>query len=153
MRIDWNGLARRARQLTVPGTAIGGLTPAPEGHSVALTASTAGAGGGRGGAPDASAGMYIINVESGQLTRVPPAPENAGAGAGRGGRGGGAGGPGGGGSNMAFARDGRTLYFRSGSGPLRRADQPRWRRRWRRTAGAGGGRGGGRGGAAAARQP
>ena len=48
VRIDWNGLARRARQLSVPGTAIGGLTPAPEGHSVALTASTAGIGGGRG---------------------------------------------------------------------------------------------------------
>ena len=116
VRIDWNGLARRARQLSVPGTAIGGLTPSPEGHSIALTASTAGIGGGRGGAPDANAGMYIIDVESGQLTRVPPAPENAGAGAGRGGRGGAAGGPGGGGNNMAFARDGRTLYFRSGTG-------------------------------------
>src|SRR5205823_850072 len=29
VKIDWSGLARRARQLTVPGTAIGGLTPAP----------------------------------------------------------------------------------------------------------------------------
>ncbi len=77
VRIDWSGLPRRARQLTVPGTAIGGLTPSPEGHSVALTAGTPGAGGGRGGAPDASAGMYIINVESGQLTRVPPAPQAA----------------------------------------------------------------------------
>ncbi len=115
VRIDWNGLARRARPLSVPGTAIGGLTPAPEGHSVALTAGTPGAGGGRGGAPDAGAGLFVINVESGQLTRVPPAPENAAAGAGRGGRGGAQGGPGGG-SNMAFARDGRTLYFRSGSG-------------------------------------
>ena len=36
-------------------TTIGGLTPAPEGHSVALTAAHAGAGGGRGGAPDATA--------------------------------------------------------------------------------------------------
>ena len=73
-KIDWSGLARRARRLTVPGTAIGGLTPSPEGHSVALTVATAGAGGGRGGAAaDPNAGMYIINVESGQLTRVPPA--------------------------------------------------------------------------------
>jgi len=118
VRIDWNGMARRARQLTVPGSAIGGLTPSPEGHSVALTVSNAGAGAGRGGGggADPSAGIYIINAESGQLTRVPPAPETAGAGAGRGGgRGGGAGGFGGGG-NMVFARDGRTLYFRSGSG-------------------------------------
>ena len=145
VRIDWNGLARRARQLSVPGTAIGGLTPSPEGHSIALTASTAGIGGGRGGAPDANAGMYIIDVESGQLTRVPPAPENAGAGAGRGGRGGGAGGPAGGGNNMAFARDGRTLYFRSGTGlfaaPINLTPTGAGA-----TQGAGGGRGGGRGG-------
>ena len=145
VRIDWNGLARRARQLSVPGTAIGGLTPSPEGHSIALTASTAGIGGGRGGAPDANAGMYIIDVESGQLTRVPPAPENAGAGAGRGGRGGGAGGPAGGGNSMAFARDGRTLYFRSGTGlfaaPINLTPTGTGA-----TQGAGGGRGGGRGG-------
>jgi hypothetical protein len=126
VRIDWNGLARRARQLSVPGTASGGLTPAPEGHAIALTASAAGAGGGRGGVPDASAGMYIIIVESGQLTRVPPAPETAGAGAARGGRGGGAGAAGGG-SGMAFARDGRTLYFRSAAlyaAPINLAVEP-----------------------------
>ena len=145
VRIDWNGLARRARQLSVPGTAIGGLTPAPEGHSIGLTASTAGLGGGRGGAPDANAGMYIINVESGQLTRVPPAPENAGAGAGRGGRGGAAGAPGGGGNNMAFARDGRTLYFRSGTG-LFAAPINLTATGGGAAQGAGGGRGGGRGG-------
>ena len=146
VRIDWNGLARRARQLSVPGTAIGGLTPAPEGHSVALTASTAGVGGGRGGAPDANAGMYIINVESGQLTRVPPAPENAGAGGGRGGRGGAVGGPGGGGSSMAFARDGRTLYFRSGSGLFAAPVNLAAGGAGGTQAAAGGGRGGGRGG-------
>ena len=32
VRIDWSGLARRARRLTVPGTTIGGLTAAPDGH-------------------------------------------------------------------------------------------------------------------------
>ena len=146
VRIDWNGLARRARQLSVPGTAIGGLTPAPEGHSIALTASTAGLGGGRGGAPDVSTGMYIIDVESGQLTRVPPTPENPGAGAGRGGRGGGAGGPGGGGNNMAFARDGRTLYFRSGTGLFAAPINLAGTGGGTGQAGAGGGRGGGRGG-------
>ena len=143
VRIDWNGLARRARQLSVPGTAIGGLTPAPEGHSVALTAGTPGAGGGRGGMPDANAGMYIINVESGQLTRVPAPPENAGAGAGRGGRGGAQGGPGGG-ASMAFARDGRTLYFRSGSGLF--AAPINLTAAGAGAAAAGGGRAGGRGG-------
>jgi tricorn protease len=149
VRIDWNGMARRARQLSVPATAIGGLTPTPEGHSMALTLSTAGAGGGgRGGATDPSAGIYIINVESGQLTRVPPAPESANAGAGRGGGRGGAGGIGGG-SNMAFARDGRTLYFRSGTGlfaaPLNPAGTGN-----AQASSATGGRGTGRGGRGAA---
>src|SRR5262245_11381113 len=118
VRIDWSGLARRARQITVPGTFIAGLTPAPEGHSVALTVSTGGFGGGRGAgaAPtDTTAGVYIINVESDQQTRVPPAPPST-PGAGGRGRGGAGGAFGGGGSNMVFARDGRTLYFRSGSG-------------------------------------
>ncbi len=144
VRIDWNGLARRARQLSAPGTAIGGLTPSPEGHSIALTASTAGIGGGRGATPDANAGMYIIDVESGQLTRVPPAPESASSGAGRGGRSG-AGGPGGGGNDMAFARDGRTLYFRSGTG-LFAAPINLTATGAGATQSTGGGRGGGRGG-------
>ena len=110
VRIDWNGLARRARQLTVPGTTIGALAPAPEGHAVALTAST----GGRGGGGDAAAGggMFVIDVESGQLTRVPAAPASANEG--RGGGGGPA--PAGAGAGIVFARDGRTLYFRSGTG-------------------------------------
>ena len=42
VRIDWSGIARRARRITVPGTAIGGLTPAPEGHTIALTLATGG---------------------------------------------------------------------------------------------------------------
>src|SRR6185369_8892276 len=120
VRIDWSGLARRSRRITVPGTTISGLTPSPEGHAVALTVFTGGIGGGRGAAAEGAdatpPGMYIINVESDQLTRVPPAPPTSTAGGG-GGRGrGGAGGLFGGGSNMVFARDGRTLYFRSGSG-------------------------------------
>ncbi len=111
VRIDWSGMARRARQLTVPGTSIGGLTPAPDGHSVALTVATAGGGGRGAAAGDSTSGTYIVNVETGQLTRVPAAPQTAEAG---GGRGRGRGGFGGGGGGMVFAPDGRTLYFRSG---------------------------------------
>src|SRR5439155_18943681 len=115
VRIDWSGLARRARRLTVPGTTIGGLTAAPEGHSVALTVSTPGTGGGRGANADAGGGMFIVNVESGQVTRVPPAAavESAGRGGGRGAPGGG--GPGVGGASLVFAHDGRTLFFRAGT--------------------------------------
>lgn len=145
VKIDWSGLARRARRLTVPGTAIGGLTPAPDGHSVALTVSAGGGGRGAGAAADPSAGMYIINVESGQLTRVPAAPQTAG---GRGGgRGRGGAGGGGGGGNMVFSRDGRTLYFRSGTG-LFAAAIPQGAGGGA-AQGAGGGGRGGRGGAAA----
>ena len=111
VRLDWSGLARRAKQLTVPGNAIGGLTPAPEGPSVALTASTRVAGGGPGGG-GADPGMFIINVESGQLTRVPRAAASTDDNRGNAGGGGGFGG----GPGFVFARDGRTLYFRSGRG-------------------------------------
>src|SRR5262245_22194895 len=97
VRIDWSGFARRAHRLTVPGTTIAGLTPAPEGASVALAVST----GGRGAAADGAGGNFIINVETGQLTRVPAAPPNETAGGG--GRGGG-GGPFGGGPGFVFAR-------------------------------------------------
>lgn len=113
VRIDWNGLARRAQRLETPGNSFGSLTPTPEGHGVALTIATAGTGGGRGGGGD-DAGRYIIDVESGQLTTVPRPAETAAGGRGRGGRGGG-GGAGGGGA-MVFARDGRTLYYRAGTG-------------------------------------
>jgi tricorn protease len=146
VRIDWTGMARRARQLTVPGNAIGGLTPSPDGHSVAFTAATATAGGGRGGGgADPSAGMYILNVESAQLTRVPSAPPAAGGAGGRG-RGRGAAGPGGGAAGMVFARDGRTLFFRSGSGLYA---APLGNLQFGTAPGGGGGRGGRGGGGAA----
>jgi tricorn protease len=149
VRIDWSGIARRAKQINVPGTSIFGLTAAPDGHSVAMTvAAGAGAGGGRGGAPIGStgAGMYIVNVETGQLTRVPSAPQSTEGGGGGRGRGGAGGGFGGG--AMVFARDGRTLYFRSGSGLYAAAVNPNQGG----AAAAGGGRGG-RGGGAAAEAP
>ncbi len=118
VRIDWTGMARRARQLSVPGNTFGGLTPSPDGHSVAFTAATATAGGGRGapGAADPAAGMYILNVENMQLTRVPPAPTPAAGDSGGRGRGRGGAAGGGGGAAPVFTRDGRTLYFRSGTG-------------------------------------
>jgi tricorn protease len=112
VRIDWGGLPRRAKQLTVPGNAIGALAAAPEGPFVALTIGNRAAGGG-GGQGGGGGDMYVINVESGQLTRVPRAPQTAEAG---GGNQGGGGGGFGGGPGFVFARDSRTLYFRSGTG-------------------------------------
>ena len=106
VHIDWNGFARRARKLNVQGLAFSGLTPTPDGHAVAYTwSATGGRGAGGGGMTEIS----IVDVESGQVTRVPPAPPSNDAN----GRGAGGGPPAAGlGSGMAFARDGRTLYFR-----------------------------------------
>src|SRR5439155_7686819 len=151
VRIDWGGLARRVTQLRVPGTTLANRMPAPDSHSVALTVSTAPVGGrGAAAAPDPSAGMYIVNVETGQLTRVPPAParspEQTGRGGGRGGPGGAFGGP----SNLVFARDGRTLYFRSGERMFAAPINPNVGAAGAGTVAAGGGRGAGRGGAPAA---
>jgi tricorn protease len=144
--IDWGGLARRAKQLTVPGNNIGSLTPAPEGPFVALTIGTRAAGGG-GGQGGGGGDMFIINVESGQLTRVPRAPQQTGDGGG-GNQGGGGGF--GGGPAFVFARDARTLYFRSGNGLYAasinlNAD--------RQGGGAGGRGGAARGGAPAIEEP
>ena len=108
--------------------------------------STGGGGGGRGAAarPTRHGGIYIINVESGQLTRVPPAPP-ATAGGGAAADAAGRAAAFGGGGNMVFARDGRTLYFRSGSGlfaaPIACNAAPAG---GRRAGAAGGGRGGAR---------
>src|SRR6185503_6562398 len=113
VRIDWSGLPRRAKQLTVPGNAIGSLTAAPEGAFVALTIGNRGAGGGGGGFGGGGGEMYIINAETGQLTRVPRAPQNTEA---NNNQGGGGGGGFGGGPGFVFARDSRTLYFQSGTG-------------------------------------
>jgi tricorn protease len=137
VRIDWSGLARRAKQLTVPGNTIGGLTPSPEGQSVAMTVSTRTAGGAAGGGGQ-DLPMFIINVESGQLTRIPRAPvasDDA-----RGNPGGGGAGFGGG-ASFVFARDGRTLYFRSGNGLFAATVNPN---AGAPTAAGGGGRGGAR---------
>jgi len=113
VKFDWDGLARRARRLNAPGDTFGSLTPTPDGHSVAFTSSTAPTPGAAGG--DAAAGgpaIYILNVETDQATRVPQPAAEPGGGRGRGAGGGG----GSGGGGIVFARDGRTIYFRSGRG-------------------------------------
>ena len=141
--IDWNNLARRARQVPVPGDNLGGLIASPTANSVVLTVGAGGGrGGGRGGAPDATAGLYIVNIDTGQTTRVPPVPEAAGGGGGRG-RGAAAAGGGGPGTPV-FTRDGRTLYFRSGTG-LYAFTQPGGQGGGANAAAAPAGGGGGRG--------
>jgi tricorn protease len=111
--IEWDGLPERATSIEIPGTSVTGLTPSPDGRSVALRVSgAAGGAGGRGGGGAAGGGLYVLNTETGQLAAVPAPPAEGGGGRG-GGRGGGAGI--GGGGDVAFTRDGRTLYFRQGN--------------------------------------
>ena len=116
VKIDWDGLARRARRLEVPGEIIGGLTPSPDGRSVAFTSSSAATAGGpptEGAAP--SLAIYLIGIDGQGLTRVPqPTPEPSAAERGPGPRG--FGGFFGAGAGMVFSRDSRTLYFRFGRG-------------------------------------
>jgi tricorn protease len=143
VQIDWGGLPRRARQVNVPGNAVTGLVAAPSGASIAFTLGTAGGPGGRGGDADTgTAGIYIVNADTHALTRLPAAPAEGGGG--RGGRGRG-GAPGGGGAGKEFSRDGRTLYFRSGTG-LWAAPVPAGTTAAAPAAGGGGGGRGGRGG-------
>jgi tricorn protease len=113
VRIDWDGIARRARRIEVSGTVIGGLTAAPTGSTIAFTAGTPNAGGPPAAAGEDATSMYTVNVADGSApARVPSAPPTPAAAGG----GGGGGGAFGGGGRMVFTHDGRTLYFRSGRG-------------------------------------
>ncbi len=118
VKIDWEGLAKRAHRIQVTGEIIGGLTASPSGSTIAFTSSSAPTGlGGAEAAGESTSGVYTVNLaDTNAPVRVPPAP-STGTVTGRGPgapRGGGFGGFGG--SNMVFTRDGRTLYFRSGRG-------------------------------------
>jgi len=112
VKIDWDGLAKRARRIQTAGEILGGLTASPTGSTIAFTSSAAPTGfGGGESAGEPTSGIYTVNLaDSSAPVRVPPAPPSTST-AGRGPRGGGFGGGG-----MVFTRDGRTLYFRSGRG-------------------------------------
>jgi tricorn protease len=147
VKIDFNGIARRARQLTRSGDTVGGLTVAPDGRTVVFTTS-----GTEGGRPVQS--IWSIGIDGSGLSRVAqPArqttDEEGTPPAGRGGFGGL--------SSLQFARDGRTLYFHQGNGiyavnvnPAPTGDDTPAPA----AGGTGGGRGrGGRGGGGAAAAP
>ena len=75
VRIDWSGLARRARQLTVPGTTIGGLDAGARGARGRGDASSSPVlGGGRGGPRGRSqrAACTSSTSRAASSTRVPP---------------------------------------------------------------------------------
>ena len=109
VKIEWDGIQRRIRQLTHMAGSVSGVVPAPDSRTYALTA-MGGAGGdaGNGGGP----GLYTIAEDGTRLTRVPTNTGGNAAGGGRGGRGGGAGG----GLEPQWSRDGRTIFYLQGGG-------------------------------------
>ncbi|HXG09158.1 MAG TPA: S41 family peptidase [Gemmataceae bacterium] len=105
VKIDFNRIGRRARQLTRIADNITSLAVSPDSRSVVFA--TVGTEGGR---PVQS--IWSVGIDGERLTRVTqsvrPTEEGDGPPAGRFGFGGL--------SSLQFARDGRTLYFRQGNG-------------------------------------
>ena len=101
MKIDWDGLPKRIRQLTRLSDSVMAFAPSPDSRQIAYV--TIGAG----------ASLWVMN-ENGEgasrLSQSAPAAEDAAPAPGRGGFGGG------GISSPQFSRDGRSLYFLEGDG-------------------------------------
>ncbi len=105
VRIDWEGITRRSRQLTRSEDSIGGIATSPDGQSVIF--STFGTEGGR-----RVQSLWSIGINGDRLTRLVQSgqavAEDEGPRRGFGGFGGFA--------QLQFARDGRTLYYLQGGG-------------------------------------
>ena len=109
VKIEWDGLDRRIRQLTnMPGS-VGNIAPSPDSRIIAFVAQ----GGGDAGGAGAGAGptLYTIADDGTRLTVV---AQGGAGGAGGGGRGGGGGG--GGYGDLQWTRDSRSLYYMQGGG-------------------------------------
>jgi tricorn protease len=109
VKIEWDGLERRIRQLTnMPGS-VSSVFPSPDSHTYAFIAAGGDDGGGRGAGGGAA--LYAIADDGTRLTVVVqgPAPDAA-----AGGRGGGAGG--GGIGEVQWTRDGRNICYMQGGG-------------------------------------
>ncbi|HZE88967.1 MAG TPA: S41 family peptidase, partial [Verrucomicrobiae bacterium] len=102
VKIDWDGLSRRFRQITKLSDSITTAIPAPDGKSYAFVAA-----GEADERPQTT--LYTIQENGDQLRRLvqsePPDPEAEGA-------------PdtGGGISSLQYSKDGKTIYFREGRG-------------------------------------
>ena len=111
VKIEWDGLTKRARQVMVTSEMIADLTAAPRGSVIAFLAATPPS---EDDARFVGLARYTVNLaDGGAPSRVPSAPSSAAPTEGPRGRGGGGFGFRGG---MVFTRDGRSLYFRSGRG-------------------------------------
>jgi tricorn protease len=105
VKIDWDGLDRRIRQVTRLSDSVGGAVPSPDSRTYAFVSQADVDG------RNVSI-LYTIAENGDQLRRITQSQPPAGDGEGPPG-----GGFGGGGiSALQFSRDGRTIYFREGNG-------------------------------------
>jgi tricorn protease len=103
VKIEFDGLDRRIKQLTNLGGSVYTVVPSPDGHTYAFVA-----GGGGDGAPV----LYTINEDGSRLTIVTQGSSGAISGGGPRGRGRGFGG--GGFGDPQWSKDGRQIYYMQG---------------------------------------
>ena len=111
VKIDWDGMERRFKQLTT--MQVSSVYPSPDSHTYLFSASgTAGGGRGTEGAAAGGPGLYTMAEDGTRITRLNTTvqADAAGGGRGRGGFGGF------GGNEPQWARDGRSIYFGAGGG-------------------------------------
>jgi tricorn protease len=108
VKIEWDGLERRIRQLTRVGGSVITVAPSPDGRTFAFVASGGGGESDSGGRP----ALYTIAEDGTRLTQVaqgtPPdtsesAPRSRGSG-------------GGGFGELQWTRDGRSIFYMQGGG-------------------------------------
>jgi tricorn protease len=102
VKIEWDGLDQRIRQLTHLGGSVMDVVPAPDSRSYAIVV---------GGGAEDGPGLYVIGDDAVRVTRISTALEGGGGGRGRGGAGGG-----GGGFDPQWSKDGRSIYYMQGGG-------------------------------------
>ena len=108
VKIEWDGIDRRIKQLTHMGGSVMNVVPSPDSRSYAFMAQNEGGADAPGGP-----GLYVIGEDGSRLTRISTTvPQQEGGGRGRGGAGGG---PGGGGEPQ-WSKDGRNLFYLQNGG-------------------------------------
>jgi len=104
VKIDWDGLERRVRQLTRMSGSVTTVVPSPDGRTYAFVA--------MGGEEEgAGPGLYVIAEDGSRLTRIGTAPAETTEGSPRG-RGFGFGGY----RDLQWSKDGRSIYYLQGGG-------------------------------------
>jgi len=106
VKIEWDGLEQRIRQLTHLATSVMVVSPSPDSATFALFAQN-------GGADEPGPALYVVGDDGTRLTRISTTdPQNAG----RGGRGAAGGGGFGNAAEPQWSKDGRNLFYLQNGG-------------------------------------